>query len=63
VRNSNLRDITPCSPVEDNRRFGGKMLLALCFMLVSYLTYPSTLKMEAICVYFSSLPCVLHVQS
>jgi hypothetical protein len=56
-------DITPCSLLKVNRRFGGKChlrlqgrrisqaraLLAICFTLVSGLAYSSTLKMEATC--------------
>jgi hypothetical protein len=62
-------DITPCNPVEVNRRFGeihdlhlqggnvsqrrnqheAGSKLATCFVLVSCLSYSSTLKMEAIC--------------
>jgi hypothetical protein len=50
-------DITPCSPLKVNRRFGGIYclnlhrriaLLASCF-LVSCLAYSSTLEMEASC--------------
>jgi hypothetical protein len=48
-------DITPCSPLNVSRRFGGthRLQAELClppaFTLVSYSAYPSTLKMEAIC--------------
>jgi hypothetical protein len=47
-------DITPCSPLKVNRRFGGtcrlhlqgRALLATCFALVSCFYYSSTLKMN-----------------
>jgi hypothetical protein len=48
-------DITPCSPLKFNRRFGGTYrlhlqgLLATCFHAGFLLAYFSTLKMEAIC--------------
>jgi hypothetical protein len=49
-------DITPCSPLRVNRRFGGiyrlhtaELCLPPAFTLVSCSAYSSTLKMEAIC--------------
>jgi hypothetical protein len=52
-------DITLCSPLKVNWRFGGpcrlhsqlrsRALLATCFMLASCLAYSSILKMEVIC--------------
>jgi hypothetical protein len=47
-------DITHCSPLEGNRRFGGiwrlhPALLATCFELVSLLAYSSTTKIKATC--------------
>jgi hypothetical protein len=50
-------DITPCSRLKVNRRFGGacrlhlQSLLAACFILVYCLAYSPALTMEAI--YFS----------
>jgi hypothetical protein len=49
-------DITPCSPLNVNRRFGetyhlhlqGRRLLDTCFYAGSCLVYSSTLKMEAL---------------
>jgi hypothetical protein len=41
-------DITPCTPLKVNRRFGGTYRLPPAFTLVSCSAY-STLKMEAIC--------------
>jgi hypothetical protein len=69
MRSSVFWDITPCSPLNVNRRFGRTCRLHLqgrrtshvrdqheagyslppAFMLVSYLAYPSALKMEATC--------------
>jgi hypothetical protein len=46
-KTSTFWDITPCSPVKLNQRFGGR--LDACFMLVSCLAYSSTLKMEVTC--------------
>jgi hypothetical protein len=47
-------DITPCSPLQVNRHFGGTYRLHLfclpsAFTLVSCSAYSSTLKIEAIC--------------
>jgi hypothetical protein len=48
-------DITPCSPLKVNRRFGGTYLLHLqsfdcCLLHAGFcLAYSSTLKMEATC--------------
>jgi hypothetical protein len=44
-------DITQCSPLSVNRRYGVtcSALLATCFRLVSCLAYSSTLKMDATC--------------
>jgi hypothetical protein len=47
----------PYDPLNVSRRFGGtcrkqvasRGLLVICFMLVSFLVYPSTLKMKAMC--------------
>jgi hypothetical protein len=39
--------VTLCNPLKVNRR--SRALLATCFMLVSCLSYSSTLKMEATC--------------
>jgi hypothetical protein len=50
-----FRTITPFSPLKVSRRFVGTYchdlqgLLATCWMLVSCLSYSSTLKMEATC--------------
>jgi hypothetical protein len=44
-------DIIPCNPLKVNRRFGGKYgrhLFSACFVLISFLTYSHTLKIEAI---------------
>jgi hypothetical protein len=55
VRNVNLfifRDITLCSLLNVNRRFGGTCrtaLIAAGFMLVSCLAYSSAMKMEEAC--------------
>jgi hypothetical protein len=57
IENSVFCDITPCSLLKVNRRFGGtcrlyllqSYRLAACFMLVSCSAYSSTLKMEATC--------------
>jgi hypothetical protein len=57
MKTSNFWDITPCSPLEVNQRFGGtrrfrmKLVadLATCFMLVFCLAYSLNLKMEATC--------------
>jgi hypothetical protein len=62
TKSSLFWDITPCSPLKDNRRFGGTCLLHLqgwrisqarnhvclppAFTLVSCLAYSSTLKIE-----------------
>jgi hypothetical protein len=47
MMSSILRDITPCSPLEVNRRFGGtNRLRATCFMLISCLPYSSTKRTE-----------------
>jgi hypothetical protein len=43
-------DITPCSLLKVNRRFGGsRAKLGNFFALVSCFVYSSTFKMEAIC--------------
>jgi hypothetical protein len=48
------RDVTLCSPAKVNRRFGRtywhhfQYRISACFILVSALTYSSTLRMEAI---------------
>jgi hypothetical protein len=39
-------DITPCSPLSVNRRFGGTYHLLACWFLAELI--PSTLKMKAI---------------
>jgi hypothetical protein len=61
MKKSVLRDITPCSPLKMNRRYGGtyrlhlqnrrtsKAVFATCFMLVSFLAYSSILRMVATC--------------
>jgi hypothetical protein len=52
LKSSIVCDITPCSPVKGNRRFGRayRLLLgffrAACYKLVSYLVYLLTLKTE-----------------
>jgi hypothetical protein len=49
MKSINLWDITPCSPLSINRRFGGAppCHLLACRFLAEII--PSTLKMEAIC--------------
>jgi hypothetical protein len=50
MKNSIFWDITPCSPLKVNRRFGGTCrLLPPAFTLVSCSAYCATLKMEATC--------------
>jgi hypothetical protein len=45
-----LCDITTCSPIRINRRFGARWLsLPSAFMLVSCFVYSSTLKMRVTC--------------
>jgi hypothetical protein len=55
MKRSILWDIMTCCPLEVKRRFGGtsrlylqgrSSLLAICFMLVSCLSYSSTLKIK-----------------
>jgi hypothetical protein len=57
-----LWDITPCSPLKDNRCFGGicrfqiQGLIATCsYAVFFYLAYSAALKMEATCSYKSSV--------
>jgi hypothetical protein len=45
MKSSFFWEITPCSPLKDNRRFGGTCRL----YVVSCLAYSSTLKMEETC--------------
>jgi hypothetical protein len=61
IKSSVLLDITPCSPLKVNRRYGGTFRFHLqgqrisqkriqrfcCFTLISYLAYSLILKMEA----------------
>jgi hypothetical protein len=51
TKSSIFWDITHCSPLKVNRRFGGtyRLCLSPAFTLVSCSTYCSTLKMEAMC--------------
>jgi hypothetical protein len=50
MKSSIFWDITPCSPLNVNRHFGGTYrLLTTSFTLVTCLAYSSTLKMEATC--------------
>jgi hypothetical protein len=50
MKSSIYWDITRCSPVKVNRRFGEvyRLYLAVLLMLVSCLAYSLTLKMEAV---------------
>jgi hypothetical protein len=50
MKSSIFWDITPCSPLKVNRRFGGtELCLPPTFTLVSCSVYSSTLMMEAMC--------------
>jgi hypothetical protein len=55
MKSSIFWDITSCSPLKVNRRFGGTYRLHLheyvltAFRLISFSAYNSTLRMEAIC--------------
>jgi hypothetical protein len=58
-RSSFFSDITPYCPSEVNGRFEEthrlNFLLATCFILVSFLAYSTTLNIEAICSFQSSV--------
>jgi hypothetical protein len=52
IESSVFWDVTLCSPLKVNRRYGGTCRLHYtCFLLISCLACSSTLKMEATCSY------------